>query len=309
MRIISEIGREDLAIVYIAETARGHMVEFVESVQPPLPREKKWVLIISTLYGCPVSCKMCDAGSFYFGRITKEDILSQIDFLLSKRFPERIIRTEKFKIQFARMGEPSFNINVIDVLEELPGLYKVPMIMPSISSIAPHSSDKFFHKLVDIKNRLYSNGNFQLQYSIHTTNERLRDELLPIKKWSFGKIAEYGETFFQNGDRKITLNFAASNEYPIEPVIIFRYFNPQKYIIKITPLNPTYHAKKNNLTSLINPVSEGSIRILSDKFKELGYDVLVSIGELEENKIGSNCGQYIRKHLISKEKLEEAYKY
>ena len=309
MKIISKIGREDLAIVYIAETTRGHMVEFVESIQPPLPREKKWVLIVSTLYGCPVSCKMCDAGSFYYGRITKEDILSQIDIPVTNRFPDRVIKTEKFKIQFARMGEPSFNMNVLDVLEELPELYKVPMIMPSISTIAPQSSDKFFQKLVDIKNSLYGNGNFQMQFSIHTTNERQRDELLPIKKWSFEKIANYGETFFQNGDRKITLNFAASNEYPIEPVIIFRYFDPHKYIIKITPLNPTYHAKKNNLTSLINPDSESNSRILADKFKELGYEVLVSVGEFEENKIGSNCGQYIRKHFMSEEKLEEAYKY
>jgi 23S rRNA (adenine2503-C2)-methyltransferase len=309
LKIISEIGREDIAIVYIAETTRGHMVEFVESIQPPLSRKKKWVLIVSTLYGCPVSCKMCDAGSFYYGRISKEDILSQIDFLVTKRFPDRVIGTEKFKIQFARVGEPSFNKNVLDVLEELPDLYRVPKIVPSISSIAPHSSDNFFLRLADIKNRLYSNGNFQLQFSIHTTNKRLRDELLPVKKWSFEKIAEYGETFFQKGDRKITLNFAASNEYPIEPEIIFRYFNPHKYIIKITPLNPTYHAKKNNLTSLINPVSEGNSRILVDKFNELGYDVLVSIGEIEENKIGSNCGQYIRKHLVSEIKLENGYTY
>ncbi|RPI17798.1 MAG: radical SAM protein [Ignavibacteriae bacterium] len=309
MKIISEIGQDDIAIVYIGETAWGHMVEFVESVQPPLPREKKWVLIVSTLYGCPVKCKMCDAGNVYYGRITKEDILSQIDYLVTKRFPDRVIQTEKFKIQFARVGEPSFNMNVLDVLEALPGLYKSPYIIPSISTIAPNSTDKFFEKLIVIKNQHYNNGNFQLQFSIHTTDKKMRDVLLPVKKWSFEKIAKYGDLFFKEGDRKIALNFAASNEYSIEPEIISRYFDPSKFLIKITPLNPTYHAKKNKLTSFINPLSAKESMLLVEEFRTLGYEVLVSIGEPEENKIGSNCGQYIKSHVESKMKMKEGYTY
>jgi 23S rRNA (adenine2503-C2)-methyltransferase len=309
LKILSEIGREDIAIVYIAETMHGNMVEFVESIQPPLPREKKWVLIVSTLYGCPVKCKMCDAGSFYFGRISKEDILSQIDFLVTKRFPGRIIKTEKLKIQFARVGEPSFNMDVLEVLEELPSIYNAPVIIPSVSSIAPHSTDKFFERLIDLKNLHYSKGNFQLQFSIHTTDKRLRDVLLPVKKWSFEKIAKYGDIFYNVGDRKISLNFAASNENPVEPEIINHYFDPLKYIIKITPLNPTHQAQKYNLTSLINHFENEKKPVLVNKFKELGYEVLVSIGEPEENKIGSNCGQYIKQHIQSDEELENSYTY
>ncbi|GAH16437.1 unnamed protein product, partial [marine sediment metagenome] len=67
IEILGEYGREDLAKVYVA-SMRGnkeYLVEFVESVQPPIPREKKWVLIVSTLFGCPVGCRMCDAGGEY----------------------------------------------------------------------------------------------------------------------------------------------------------------------------------------------------------------------------------------------------
>lgn len=309
LKILSEIGREDIAIVYLAETPAGHLVEFVESIQPPLPRKEKWVLIVSTLYGCPVKCKMCDAGGFYFGRISKEDILAQIDFLVTKRFPARIIGTEKFKIQFARVGEPSFNRNVLDVLEELPGIYREPKIMPSISSIAPHSTDKFFERLIDIKNNLYNNGYFQLQFSIHTTDKKMRDLLIPVKKWSFEKIAGFGEIYFKKGDRKIALNFAASNEYPIVPEIISNFFDPLKYIIKITPLNPTYFAQKNRLTSYIKNENDFKANKLKDNFGKLGYEVILSMGELQENEIGSNCGQFVQTHLSNSFELNSGYSY
>jgi 23S rRNA (adenine2503-C2)-methyltransferase len=39
------------------------------------------------------------------------------------------------------------------------------------------------------------------------------------------------------------------------------------------------------------------------------YDVIVSIGELEENKIGSNCGQYVKKFLEGGHKIKGSYEY
>ena len=134
-------GNEDIAMVYIVETDSGHLVECVESVQPPLPREKKWVLLVSTMFGCPIGCLMCDAGGYYHGKPTKDEIFSQIDFLVDKRFPDRKIPCEQFKIQFARMGEPSLNLQVLDVLQELPERYQAPGLMPSISTVAPAGTE------------------------------------------------------------------------------------------------------------------------------------------------------------------------
>jgi 23S rRNA (adenine2503-C2)-methyltransferase len=109
MKIVATAGTEEIAQVYIAEFAGGKRVEFCESVQPPFPRREKWVLIVSTLFGCPVGCLMCDAGQTYGGKLSAEQILAQIDFLVKERYPDGVIDVEKFKIQFARMGEPAFN--------------------------------------------------------------------------------------------------------------------------------------------------------------------------------------------------------
>ncbi|HEX9091662.1 MAG TPA: hypothetical protein VF831_09245 [Anaerolineales bacterium] len=309
MKVHASAGNEDIAMVYIVETDSANLVECVESVQPPLPREKKWVLLISTMFGCPIGCLMCDAGGYYHGKPTKDEIFAQIDFLVDKRFPDGHIPCEQFKIQFARMGEPSLNQHVLDVLEELPRHFDAPGLMPSVSTVAPIGTDKFFSRLLDIKQEQYAGGHFQFQVSLHTTDVELRDRFIPVKKWDFARIGEYGDRFYAPGDRKITLNFALAEGTPVDPQVLLRYFDPARFLVKITPLNPTYRARENELISYINPLNAEQKYEVIQELQSSGYQVILSIGEQEENLIGSNCGQYLRRHLSAAEPMEESYTY
>jgi len=310
MRIVSKVGTDEVATVYIADMGAGKLVEFVESVQPPIPREKKWVLIVSTLFGCPVGCRMCDAGSDYKGKLSSEEIFAQIDFLVKNRFPDGHVPVEKFKIQFARMGEPAFNKGVLTVLRSLPGRYSGNGIMPSISTIAPRGTEEFFDDLLVIKRANYANGRFQLQFSVHSTDEDMRDWLMPIKKWDLARIAEYGERFFAPGDRKITLNFALGKDIPVEADKLGSVFDPSRFLIKITPINPTWQTFRNNLVSYIDPDRyEQSRDEVLQRLRQCGFDVILSIGELEENKIGSNCGQFVSRYLKVSRSVGGAYTY
>lgn len=305
LKIIAKAGNENLAVVYVAEI-NGKKIEFVESLQPPIPREKKWVIIISSLFGCPVECKFCDAGGKYTGKLSKEELLAQIDFLVKNRFKSKEPESEKFKIQFARIGEPAFNKNVLEVLKELTNLYENTTIMPSISTIAPFGCDEFFEELINIKNNFYKE-NFQLQFSIHNTNEEIRNRLIPTSKWSFEQIKDYGTRFYRNGERKITLNFALKDENAIDKNVLTKYFDPEIFLIKITPINPTYKAFDNNLFSTLNTeqLNNGLVKDL----KNAGYQVILSVGELEENNIGSNCGQYISNIEQNRKKQTSSYSY
>ncbi len=320
MKIVAKVGNEDIAMVYIAELNSGNgkdpkgpgkkLIEFVESVQPPTPRSEKWVLIVSTLFGCPVGCSFCDAGMYYDGKLTKDEILSQIDFLIHNRFPRGGVPVKKFKIQFARMGEPALNENVLDVLEELPDIYDAPGLMPSISTIAPKGTDNFFERLLDIKKQIYG-SQFQLQFSIHSTDVEKRKSIIPVKIWDFKKIASFGERFYnadnRDNERKITLNFALAKDTTIDPDIMIDNFSPEKFIIKVTPVNPTCSAKKNHISSHIVPGVE-KYEIL-EALKNKGYDVILSIGELAENDIGSNCGQHIMNYMRKNEIVPGGYTY
>ena len=302
MRVIAKTGKNDLAMVYITETNDNKMIEFVESIQPPFSREEKWVFIISTLYGCPVKCRFCDAGTYYSGKLSEDDMFFQIKYLIKTRYDFNNIPVKRLKIQFARTGEPSFNMNVIKVIEELPDIHK--NIMPSLSTIAPVNREEFFDKLM-AKKKMKFRKNFQLQFSIHTTDERQRDLLIPIKKWSFKKISRYGEKFFDNNGRKITLNFALSENSIIDKRVLIDNFSPEYFLIKLTPINPTFQAQKNGL---ISDFFSSKINSIIENIKDSPFEVIESIGELEENHIGSNCGQYINTLKFGKE-LNDGYTY
>ena len=303
--ITASAGNDAIATVFAAETASGKVIEFVESCQPPIPREEKWVLIVSTLCGCPVECVFCDAGGSYKSKLTKEEIFSQIDFLVTRRYPSRAVPVRKFKIQFARVGEPALNNSVIEVLEEFNTRYDAPGFLPSLSTVAPLGREEFFRKLLDVKERKYR-GRFQLQFSLHTTDEKLRDEIIPTPKWNFRKIAAYSEKFFHTGDKKVTLNFALAENYTFDTTVLREYFDPRVFFIKITPVNPTQKSLNSGIKSVLK---EGGNNIsLIENLESLGYEALLSYGESEENKIGSNCGMFISDNL-SRNKSEESYTY
>jgi len=307
MEVIGKYGKDDLAILYIAKMDNGQILEFVESTQPPIPREKKWVLIISTMFGCPIQCLMCDAGEYYDGNVSKEQMIEEIDFLIKSRFPDtKYIDIPKFKIQFARMGEPALNDDVLEVIRELPSIYDAPSLMPCISTVAPRTAEEFMEKLLVIKDQLYSNGRFQLQFSIHSTNEEIRKKLMTSNIWTLEEIAEYGQRWFKEGDRKITLNFAVTEDYEIDPSVLKRIFDPSKYMIKITPINPTNKAIENNLESAIKEENENYFPLV-EELKKQGFYTLISIGEWEENKIGTNCGQFATKYNKGQVEIKETY--
>ncbi len=288
-----------MARVYVAELTDGSRIEFVESTQPPYSKEEKLIIIVSTLKGCPINCSFCDAGGYYNGRLTYQQILDQIYYVINNNYKDNVPKTKKLKIQFARMGEPAFNPDVLRVLEELPNIYDSDILMPSISTIAPRRCETFFDSLIQIKKGKYPNGKFQLQFSIHTTDEILKRKLIPADTWDLEEIASYGERFWTTGDRKITLNFATPVGYPIEAEKLLEHFNPEKYLIKLTPVNPTKKVETNKLCSTIDPDNPQRNKAICYSLEKHGYDVILSIGELEENNIGSNCGMYIDKRTSS----------
>ncbi len=280
-------------MVYVAEDPEGRRFEFVDSIQPPRSRDEKWVIIVSTMFGCPVGCSMCDAGGSYLGRIDAEGLLWQVRRAVEERFGSGGPRTSMLKVQFARMGEPTLNPNVLEALESLPREYYDTRVVASVSTVAPRGCEPFLAALKGIKDRSYPGGDFQLQFSLHSTDPGVRGGLCPIRTLSFGEMAREGEAFRTDGDKKVTLNFCLMEGVPLEPTVVADHFDPDHFLIKLTPMNPTAKAHESGLTSLIGPGTEARADGLIDRFRDLGYDVLLSIGEYEENQIGSNCGQYL----------------
>jgi 23S rRNA (adenine2503-C2)-methyltransferase len=293
LKVVRSEGSDDLARVFVGELPDRRLIEFVESVQPPIPRERKWVLIVSTLHGCPVGCPICDAGGAYGGRLTAEEIVAQVEYLVRRRYPDGHCPIPKLKVQFARMGDPAFNDAVLDAIEAIPSRLDLPGFLPSLSTVAPANREPFFDRLIQLKKERFSGGRFQMQFSLHTTDQKAREKLVPVRTWSFEQMAGFGERFREEGDRKIALNFAAPVGYPLKPEAIRGIFPPERFLIKLTPINPTRSAERSGLVGVIDPSDPGRCRAVAETFRAVGYETLVSIGEQEENTIGSNCGMYV----------------
>ncbi|MCK4547247.1 MAG: radical SAM protein, partial [Candidatus Eisenbacteria sp.] len=269
---------------------------------------EKWVLMISCGFGCPVKCAICDAGHHFHGWLTAEEILSQIDYLVDQRFQNREVPVRKFKIQFARMGEPAMNPAVLDALMQLPKRYRAPGVTPVISTVAPAGREEFLEELIRIKTRFFRPGHFRLQFSVHSTDSRERSALIGCRTWNLEDIAEYASRFVWQGDAKICLNFAPFRDTTIDPQVLADTFDPKLFVIKLTPINPTDRAVGSRVVSLIdahrtNPAADDLVRSMEEK----GFEVIVSIGEQEENAIGTNCGQMATRYLDGEARLTTSY--
>ena len=293
MEILDRKGNPDLAEIYVARLREDplSLVEFVDAVDPRYPREEKWVITVSTQFGCPVKCLMCDAGGFYRGNLTADEILSEIDAIVRKRAPSGVIGSGKFKIHFARMGEPALNPAVLEVLGRLPSCYRAPGLIACIPTIAPASASGWFEELLRIKRPHYMDGHFQLQFSINSTDEDARDGMMPVAKWSLHEIADYGARWYSRGDRRVVLNFALAEGIEVDPRAIARHFSPQIFMIKLTPVNPTKTALRSGFRTVLSGAAPDRAAGLVGELEGRGFGCVVSIGDDREIAIGSNCGQ------------------
>jgi 23S rRNA (adenine2503-C2)-methyltransferase len=293
MRLLSSTGDPDLAMVHVAEDDGGRCIEFVDSVQPPRPRSEKWVVIVSTMFGCPVGCLMCDAGGRPGGPVDAEGILWQVRTAVGQRFPSGRPETRMLKVQFARMGDPSMNPAVIEALEALPGEYPGTSVVASVSTVGLSGSSRFLERLKEVKDRFYGDGRFQLQFSVHSTDADARRRLIPARTMSLLEMARAGEAFRSPGDKKVTLNFCLIEGVPIDPAAVREAFDPEHFLVKLTPLNPTASSRRWGLVSVVGPGTEARADGIVAAFRAEGFETLLSIGRFEENQIGSNCGLYL----------------
>ncbi len=294
VNILKKREHPGLATLYLASLGgEDRIVEFVDTIEPGIAKSEKWVMMISTQIGCPVGCRMCDAGALgYFGNLRAEEMLAQIRHVIAANPQLSPLRHPKVKIHFARMGEPALNGETLRALKMLAEEYPNSGIIPSLSTVAPKSPAiaPFFRDLVKIKDDFFSEGRFQLQFSIHSMDERVRRAIVPIKTWGLEEIAEYGVRFVQPQDRKITLNFALAQSEEIAVDEVRRLFSPKHFLIKITPVNPTRTADRNAATFVWSQ-APGPIATCADNLRSSGFQVILSPSQPEEIAASTSCGQ------------------
>lgn len=258
-----------------------------------LPLEEKWVITISTQYGCSMGCTYCDVPKVGPGKnATFRDLTRQV--LEGIKLHPEVTSTKRLNIHFARMGEPTWNPNVLDATKWLKThIDPEYTIHPVVSTMMPRRNEwlkTFVHTWMRMKNRLLR-GEAGLQLSINSTNEAERAINFGGNACRLDEIAHIMDGIVPSG-RKITLNFAVC-QWEIDPDVLMRYFDPADYIVKLTPMHKTVEATRNGIETEGDFTEYHPYREAEEALKRAGYDVLVFIASEAEDLGRITCGNAI----------------
>jgi 23S rRNA (adenine2503-C2)-methyltransferase len=259
-----------------------------------LSLQDKWVITISTQYGCSMECKFCDVPKVGKGiNATTNDLVNQVFHGIGLH-PE-IRHTNRLNVHYARMGEPSFNNNIFSSTIKLKELIKDYWgwgFHPVISTMCPENNknlESFLKMWMIIKNDVLD-GEAGLQISINTTNQIERKKTMP-KALPLFEISNLLKDVKIKG-RKITLNFALTDA-KINEHILYNWFSPDKFLCKITPMHRTDACINNNLLTADGYEQYYPYKDVENRLKSVGFDVIVFIPSKEEDESRITCGNAI----------------
>lgn len=266
---------------------------------------EKWVATISTQKGCPMRCQFCDCPKFGFhGNVSRDEMDYMIRTILEN---ESVKATKRFNVHFARMGEPTFNRDVLDFVQDLRGLVcqyiYAETVHPVVSTMMPRSNkylEDFLSDWCFIKNDIYG-GEAGLQLSINSTDEAQREVQFGGMSRSLREISEIAEWFPLPHGRKYTLNFAVTENTILDAKELSRLFNKDQFIVKITPIHKTNAAVKNGFNVTTEYTDYNVYKKFEQPLLEEGWDVIVFVPSEEEDSDRITCGNA----LIACEKKEE----
>lgn len=270
---------------------------------PCMPLSEKWVVTLSTQYGCPMRCTFCDVPNIQFkGNATFDDLKRQL-YSAIRLFPD-VHYTERLNIHYARMGDPIFNPHVFEFsrwlyeskaeLQRETGL-RAEVIHPVLTTSLPRKFAKLESRILEwceIKNNLY-NGQCGTQFSINSTNEDQRSEMYRGDQLTLEEFAKIADKMPDPLSRKYCLNFAYSTDYEVDGTKVDRLFDRDKFMAKITPIHNNTACRDNNIKTLGGYDSWEPYRKPEESLKSHGWDVLVFVPSFDEEDGLVTCGNAV----------------
>ena len=255
----------------------------------------KLVVTVSSQKGCPMNCNFCDCPKLGFkGNATLPELVTEI---MSGVALSGIKHGKRLNVHYARMGEPTFNPNVITSAEYIAKMLgdensdvTFDEYHPVVSTMMPKANKnlkEFLHKWVETGFVYGGEDGFGLQFSINTLDEDDRNAMFRNRSMSLQEISEVIRELPMPKKRKYTLNFAVTSKSNLDVELMNKYFDKEKCIVKITPIHETVEA-----------VDEG-YEIVKDfdvyeKFEQPlvddGWDVIVFVPSKEEDADRITCG-------------------
>jgi len=295
---VGDYGKENnIKADFLGYTKRIEKVE-----HRPVDIKEKLVVTVSTQKGCPMKCNFCDCPKYgFYGNLSTWEMLSEITTAISL---SGIKEGKRLNLHFARMGEPTFNLQVIEVAKIIGDICidghrffgeKSPIFEeyhPVVSTMMPKDNPKlgtFLARWTDMMrlDEYPAWGHPGLQFSINTLDDVKRNEMFNGMSLDLGKISDIVNSLPTPIDRKYTLNFAVTSESNLDVDLMNKYFDKDKCIVKITPIHETKEAVNNGYEIVTDfDVYERFEKPLVDN----GWDVIVFVPSHEEDSDRITCG-------------------
>jgi 23S rRNA (adenine2503-C2)-methyltransferase len=255
--------------------------------------KEKLVVTVSSQKGCPMQCNFCDCPKLGFkGNASLPELITEITSGIAL---SGIKQGDRLNVHYARMGEPTFNFNVItsaNIIAEMIRLgdIKFNTYHPVVSTMMPKSNshlEDFLHSWV---NAGYINGGedgYGLQFSINTLDENDRNEMFRNKSLSLQEISDIINRLPHPKKRKYTLNFAVTSKSNLDVDLMNKYFDKSKCIVKMTPIHETVEATDNGyeIVTDFDVYEKFEQPLVKD-----GWDVIVFVPSKEEDADRITCG-------------------
>lgn len=255
----------------------------------------KWVATISTQKGCPMSCKFCDCPKYgYYGNATADELYYEVETILDG---EDVGQTNRFNVHFARMGEPTFNQDVLyfaefDLRDLVARYIAAKTVHPVVSTMLPKNNiylEEFLMEWCRIKNESY-NGEAGLQFSINSTDDKQRAEQFNRRSLDLESISKLADKLPMPKGRKYTLNFAVTKDTILDAKRLSELFDKNKWIVKITPIHETNSAVTNGFDVTTSYTDYDVYREFEQPLLDEGWDVIVFVPSKEEDSDRITCG-------------------
>lgn len=293
---VGDYGKENnIKADFLGLTKEIHGVKHKE-----VDLKDKWVATISTQKGCSMSCKFCDCPKYgFYGNVSFDELEYQVKTILNN---EKTNKTFRFNVHYARMGEPTWNPNVLtftsERLKNLVSEYiEAETVHPVVSTMLPKNNknlESFILEWCRIKNEVY-NGEAGLQFSINSTDDTQRNEQFNGKSLSLEEISKLSDKLPVPKGRKYTLNFAVTEETILNADDLDNLFDKNKWIVKITPIHKTNSAVKNGFNVTTEYTDYDVYKKFEQPLVEKGWEVIVFVPSEEEDNDRITCGNALIK--------------
>lgn len=218
---------------YTKECINEHTNELRDNILGD--RTNRWMIGVSCMSGCPVHCKFCATGQLKKWRsLTAEEIFEQVKFILDLNKEYNPKKSQEFKINYTRMGEPFLNIeNVKKAIRLVDEYLDGVRVHHYISTVGIKGSDFSWIK-----------DNITLQLSLHSLDETRRHDLIPID--NLMSIEELGQVRTKSS-LLTTLNMTLVDTEDFDIKTLKKYFDPDYFFIKLSPINENEVSKANEM--------------------------------------------------------------